>query len=99
VAEKSGAVLASHTFGRENHGALAGVRIAVGADYPSSRPGDAAIGRTAAGVLIQPSFYLSARTSVNLTVAYHDYLMTGVTRYMVFPSAPRNTRICVKYGF
>jgi outer membrane receptor protein involved in Fe transport len=116
VAEKSGGVLASYTFAKENLAALAGVRVAVGADYLGKRPGDVATGLTAAGVPIQPSFYLGARTLVNLTLAYnpsrhwslqvnvdnvfdHEYLMTGVTRYMVFPGTPRNVRASVKYLF
>lgn len=70
VAERTGGVLASYAFGQENLLALAGVRVAVGVNYLSKRPGDTPWGFTSAEVPVQPSFYLGTRTLVNLTLAY-----------------------------
>jgi iron complex outermembrane receptor protein len=75
VAEKSGGVLASYAFDA-NAGLLDGFRVGVGVDYVGNRPGDAApAGSTAAGtpanpIPQQPSFYLGARTLVNLIFTY-----------------------------
>ena len=75
TAEKSGAVLVSYTFDKESTPALEGFRAAVGMDYIGNRPGDAASGLTAASTATNvipnlPTFYLGARTLVNLTLAY-----------------------------
>jgi iron complex outermembrane recepter protein len=71
VPERSGGVLASYAFGKENLVTLAGLRVAFGFNYVSRRPGDTAAGFTTAKVPIQPSFYLGARALVNLTLAYN----------------------------
>ncbi|MGH7943748.1 MAG: TonB-dependent siderophore receptor [Opitutaceae bacterium] len=78
VPETTGGVFASYAFGRENLLTLAGLRVAVGVNYVSKRPGDTAMGLTDANVPIQPSFYLGARTLVNLTLAYNSKHQWGV---------------------
>jgi iron complex outermembrane receptor protein len=70
VPETTGGVLASYTFGKASLAPLAGLRVAVGANYVGKRPGDSAMGLTSANVPIQPSYYLGARTLVNFTLAY-----------------------------
>lgn len=75
VAEKSGGVLVSYAFDAETTPALKGFRAAVGVDYIGNRPGDAPSGLTPASTSTnvipnQPTFYLGARTLVNLTLAY-----------------------------
>ena len=77
VAEKSGGVLVSYSFDKETTPALEGFRAAVGVDYIGNRPGDAPSGLTAAStptkvIPNQPTFYLGARTLVNLTLAYNS---------------------------
>ncbi len=74
VAEKSGAVLVSYSFDKDTP-ALDGFRAAVGVDYIGNRPGDAASGLTPASTSTnvipnQPTFYLGARTLVNLILSY-----------------------------
>lgn len=75
VAEKSGGVLVSYSFDQETAPSLAGLRASIGVDYIGNRPGDAPSGLTAAStptnvIPNQPSFYLGARTLVNLALAY-----------------------------
>ncbi|ACB75414.1 TonB-dependent siderophore receptor [Opitutus terrae] len=82
VAEKSGAVLVSYSFDRDTP-ALDGFRVAVGIDYIGNRPGDAPSGLTPAStptnvIPNQPSFYLGARTLVNLILAYESKQNWGV---------------------
>jgi iron complex outermembrane receptor protein len=77
VAEKSGGVLVSYTFDPESTPALDGFRASVGVDYIGNRPGDAPSGLTAASTSTKvipnlPTFYLGARTLVNLTLAYNS---------------------------
>jgi len=84
TAEKSGGVLVSYAFDGESTPALDGFRAAVGVDYIGDRPGDVAPGgSTAAGtpsnpIPNQPSFYLGARTLMNLTLAYNSKDNWGV---------------------
>ncbi len=78
VAEAAGNLLASYAFGPENIAALDGFHVAVGVDYLGNRPGDNSLlpsPLTPAStpdhpIPYQPSFYLGARTLVNLTLAY-----------------------------
>jgi iron complex outermembrane receptor protein len=75
VAEKSGGVLVSYTFDKEGTPVLDGFRASVGVDYIGNRPGDAPSGLTPAStpsnvIPNQPTFYLGARTLVNLTLSY-----------------------------
>jgi iron complex outermembrane recepter protein len=78
VAEKMGGVLASYAFGKENLPTLTGLRVAAGVNYVGRRPGSTATGLTVANVPVQPSFYLGARTLVNLTLAYHTRRHWGI---------------------
>jgi iron complex outermembrane recepter protein len=73
TAEKSGAVWANYTFGKD--GPLAGLSLGLGADYLDKRAGDNAGGATSAStptnvIRIQPSFWLPARTLVNASIIY-----------------------------
>ena len=73
TAEKSGAIWANYVF--EKTGALSGFSVGVGLDYLSKRAGDNAGGVTSAStptniIRVQPTFWLPARTLVNLNVAY-----------------------------
>lgn len=82
VAEKSGAVLVSYTFDKDTP-VLDGFRAAIGVDYIGNRPGDAPSGLTAASTATnvipnQPTFYLGARTLVNLIFAYTSKQNWGV---------------------
>ena len=77
VAETSGGILVSYTFDKESTPDLDGFRASVGMDYIGNRPGDAASGLTAASTSTNvipnlPTFYLGARTLVNLMVAYNS---------------------------
>ena len=78
VAEHAGGLLASYAFGQDDVPALAGFRIAVGIDYLGNRPGDTPLNSiTVASTPTQviptlPSFYLGARTLVNLTLTYES---------------------------
>ena len=71
VAERAGGLLASYAFARDHVPALDGFRLAIGVDHLAKRPGDSTPGFTAAAnpVPNQPTFYLDARTLVNLTLA------------------------------
>ena len=74
TAERSGAVLVSYEFTKDTP-MLDGFRVAVGLDYIGDRPGDAASGLTPAStpenvIPNQPSFYLGARTLMNVIIAY-----------------------------
>jgi iron complex outermembrane receptor protein len=73
TAEQSWGALANYRFGRTS--LLRGVFATVGVDYLAKRPGDAASGVTSASTSTnvipnQPTFYLPARTLVNLSVGY-----------------------------
>jgi iron complex outermembrane receptor protein len=75
--EKSGGMLVSYTFDKENLPALSGFRAAVGVNYIGRRPGDAASGITAASTPTRiipnlPTFYLPAYTLVNFMLAYNS---------------------------
>lgn len=79
TAERTGGALISYTFDKETTPDIAGLRASIGIDYIGNRPGDAASGLTAASTSTnvipnQPTFYLGARTLVNLSFAYtfHD---------------------------
>jgi iron complex outermembrane receptor protein len=71
--EKSWAILGNYRFAK--HSALKGLWLTLGVDYLSNRPGTAASGLTKASTSTavipnQPTFYLPARTLVNLGVGY-----------------------------
>lgn len=73
TAEESWGALASYRFAKTS--GLRGLYANVGVDYLAKRPGDAASGVTSASTSTQvipnqPTFYLPARTLVNLAVGY-----------------------------
>lgn len=68
TAEHSGAVLAHYTFSKNS--SLHGFDVSVGAEYVDDKPGDNQLGLTAAGVPLQPTFWLPDRTLVNLMIGY-----------------------------
>lgn len=119
TAEESGGVLVSYAF-KDEVPTLDGFRVAVGVDYIGDRPGDAPSGLTAAStsskvIPNQPSFYLPARTLVNLTLAYdrknwgiqvnvdnlfdEEYLMAAINRTSVYVGTPTNIRATFTYRF
>lgn len=117
TAEKSGAAWLRYEF-LEN--TLKGFNVSVGTHYLGARPGDGASGFTAASTptnLIpnRPSFYLPARTLVDLSFGYTrqawsyqanvdnvfdtDYLAAGLTRTLVYGGTGLNLRVSVAYRF
>jgi iron complex outermembrane receptor protein len=73
TAEKSGAIWANYEFAKDT--ALDGFSIGLGVTHLGDRPGDSASGVTAAStsdniIPNQPSFYLPARTLVNISASY-----------------------------
>ncbi len=73
TAEKSGAIWSNYVF--DKTGALSGFSVGVGVDYLSKRAGDNAGGATTAStpaqvIRIRSTFWLPARTLVNLNLAY-----------------------------
>lgn len=68
AAEHSWAALAHYEFSKDS--ALRGFDVSVGADHLGKRAGDEQQGFTPAGVLKQPTFFVSPRTLVNLTLGY-----------------------------
>jgi iron complex outermembrane receptor protein len=70
AAEQAWSALLHYDF--ESIGPLRGFSCSLGADYLSKRAGDDASGFTVANVARKPTFYLPARTLVNLALAYHS---------------------------
>jgi iron complex outermembrane receptor protein len=117
TAETSAAAWARYEFQGDS---FRGWNVSLGANYVGERPGDSGSGFTAASTptkLIpnQPSFYLSARTLVDLSFGYTrptwsiqanvdnvfdtDYLAAGLTRTLVYPGTGINFRASVGYKF
>lgn len=67
-AEEAWSAFARYAFAEGSR--FHGLSIGVGVDHLSDRPGDDASGFTPAGVARKPSFYLPARTLLNLTLDY-----------------------------
>jgi iron complex outermembrane receptor protein len=101
-------------------GSLQNLSFSIGANYLDKRPGDAASGYTAASTptsLIpnQPSFWLPARTVVDLAAAYKfktwhlqanvdnvfdkEYMAASLTRYLVTAGPGINLRVSAAYKF
>jgi len=92
VAERAATLLASYSFRKERTPRLAGFRMAVGLEHLGRRPGDSVIvvrpgenagdstvaSKSANPIPKQPSFYLEARTLVNLTLAFDSKHQWGV---------------------
>lgn len=70
AAEEAWSALVHYDFGGQ--GALKGLSLSLGADYLSARAGDDASGFTVTGVTRKPTFYLPARTLVNLGIKYRS---------------------------
>ena len=68
AAEQAWSALANYRFGSDSR--LKGLSVSLSADYLSKRAGDDANGFTVAGVARKPTFYLPARTLVNLGLNY-----------------------------
>ncbi len=67
-AEEAWSVFARYSFLEDSP--LSGLAVGVGVDHSSDTAGDNASGFTPAGVARKPSFYLPARTLVNLSIDY-----------------------------
>ena len=117
TAEKSAAAWARYEFQQAE---LKGFNVSIGANWLDKRPGDAASGLTAASTptnLIpnQPSFYLDARTLVDLSAGYvrgswtyqanidnvfdKEYLMASISRTAVYAGPGINFRASATYRF
>ncbi len=117
TAEKSAAAWARYEFQKAE---LKGFNVSIGANWLDKRPGDAASGLTAASTptnLIpnQPSFYLEARTLVDLSAGYvrgpwtyqanidnvfdKEYLMASISRTAVYAGPGINFRASATYRF
>jgi iron complex outermembrane receptor protein len=117
TAEKSGAFWARYEF---QTGELKGLSLSAGANWLDDRPGDSASGLTAASTptnLIpnQPSFYLAARSLVDLSASYtrgawtyqanvdnlldEDYLLASLSRNTLYAGPGLNVRGSVTYRF
>ncbi len=117
TAEKSAAAWARYEF---QSASLKGFNVSIGANWLAERPGDAVSGLTAASTpsnLIpnQPSFYLPARTLVDLSAGYvrgpwsyqanidnvfdKRYLMASISRFFVYAGPGINLRGSVTYRF
>ena len=117
TAEKSAAAWARYEF---QNAELKGFNVSLGANWLDKRPGDAASGLTAASTptnLIPnlPSFYLPARTLVDLSVGYvrgawayqanvdnvfdNKALMASISRTFVYAGPGINFRASATYRF
>lgn len=117
TAERSGAAWARYEF---LDGSLKGFNVSLGANWLDQRPGDQASGLTAASTptnLIpnRPSFYLPARTLVDMSFGYVDgpwtyqanvdnvfdnkALMASISRQLVYAGPGINFRASVTYRF
>ncbi len=117
TAEKSAAAWARYEF---RAGDLKGFNVSLGTNYTDKRPGTSASGLTAASTptsLIpnQPTFFLPARTLVDLSFGYvrgawsvqanvdnvlnKKYLLAALSRNAVYASPGTNFRASVTYRF
>lgn len=115
--ERSGAFWLRYEF---LDGGLKNFSVSVGANYLDQRPGDAASGYTAAStptnvIPNQPSFWLPARTVVDMAAAYRyqnwhfqvnvdnvfdeDYMAASLTRYLVTAGPGVAVRGSITYKF
>lgn len=117
TAERSGATWARYEFQGES---FKGLSVSLGVNYLGRRPGDQAGGLTAAStptnvIPNQPSFWLPARTLVDLSFGYtakswafqanvdnifdKKYLAASINRFLVYPGAGTNLRVSATYKF
>ena len=103
VPDHAGALFIKYTF---RGGRWAGLGGSLGLHYQDAMPGETAAGVTAAGVPIQPSFYLASRTVSqaglhyrrerwNVGVIVHnlanrDYIQASNSRNLLLPGEPRH---------
>ena len=117
TAEKSAAAWARYEF---QNTALKGFSVSAGANWLDKRPGDAASGVTAASTSTRlipnlPTFYLPARTLVDLSASYtrgawsyqanidnvfdKEYILASLSRTLVVPGTGINVRASATYRF
>jgi iron complex outermembrane receptor protein len=117
TAEKSAAAWARYEF---QSSALKGFSVSAGANWLDKRPGDIGSGVTAASTPTRlipnlPSFYLPARTLVDLSASYtrgawtyqanidnvfdKEYILASISRMLVVPGSGINLRASVTYQF
>jgi iron complex outermembrane receptor protein len=117
TAEKSAAAWARYEF---QNTALKGFSVSAGANWLDKRPGDAASGVTAASTPTRlipnlPSFYLPARTLVDLSASYtrgawtyqanidnvfdKEHILASLSRMLVVPGSGINFRASATYRF
>ncbi len=117
TAEKSAAAWARYEF---QGSALKGFSVSAGANWLDKRPGDAASGVTAASTPTRlipnlPTFYLPARTLVDLSASYtrgawtyqanvdnvfdKEYILASLSRMLVVPGSGINFRASATYRF
>jgi iron complex outermembrane receptor protein len=117
TAEKSAAAWARYEF---QSSALKGFSVSAGANWLDKRPGDIGSGVTAASTPTRlipnlPSFYLPARTLVDLSASYtrgawtyqanidnvfdQEYILASISRMLVVPGSGINLRASVTYRF
>jgi iron complex outermembrane receptor protein len=117
TAEKSAAAWARYEF---QSSALKGFSVSAGANWLDKRPGDIGSGVTGASTPTRlipnlPSFYLPARTLVDLSASYtrgawtyqanidnvfdQEYILASISRMLVVPGSGINLRASVTYRF
>ena len=118
TAEKSAAAWARYEF---QDAILKGFHVSAGANWLDKRPGDAVFPAVTAAstptrrIFNQPSFYLEARTLIDLAAGYtagpwtvqgnidnvmdKEYLQAAISRTFVYPGAGINFRASVTYRF
>ena len=117
TAEKSAAAWARYEF---QNTAMKGFSVSAGANWLDKRPGDAASGVTAASTPTRlipnlPSFYLPARTLVDLSASYtrgawtyqanidnvfdKEHILASLSRMLVVPGSGINFRASATYRF
>jgi iron complex outermembrane receptor protein len=80
VAERTASALLNYSFDRA--GKFKGLATSVGVDYECKRAGDDATGFTSMGVPRATTFYLPARTLVNVTLSYEFWNNWRVQTYI-----------------
>jgi iron complex outermembrane receptor protein len=111
TADNTGGVAFNYDW---HEGALKGASASLGVVYTGSRAGDQQTGFTAAGVPIQPTFYLAPRTLVNIGASYvwsrykvqanienlfdKEYYF-GSSRTTIYPGMPLNATLRFSASF
>jgi outer membrane receptor protein involved in Fe transport len=103
VPDKAGGLFAKYTL---REGRFQGLGVSFGLHYTGVQAGETATGLTAAGVPVQPSFYVASRTVSQAGISYRrerwslgvvvnnltdkDYIQSANGRDFMLPSEPRN---------